>query len=209
MRNLNKVFSNKALLEFIRKSTVDGSHMSDIIEVIEMEWLFFDKVNGLSGRAFCQDNSTTFVNMRLAQYLAFDYKIVNSIKKDYKNLLDKGLNPIEGKYIRMMKYTDKDLYENLKYSLEPISPIKENLLNHIRNMLETYSEKFAKDFVISNSYSRPNESRVNQVSKVDYFISELSFLSLRTLWFIEENLGKNKSFIENIYINTVKISEII
>lgn len=209
MRNLNKVFSNKALLEFIRKSTVDGSHMSDIIEVIEMEWLFFDKVNGLSGRAFCQDNSTTFVNMRLAQYLAFDYKIVNSIKKDYKNLLDKGLNPIEGKYIRMMKYTDKDLYENLKYSLEPISPIKENLLNHIRNMLETYSEKFAKDFVISNSYSRPNESRVNQVSKVDYFISELSFLSLRTLWFIEENLGKNKSFIESIYINTVKISEII
>lgn len=209
MRNLNKVFSNKALLEFIRKSTVDGSHMSDIIEVIEMEWLFFDKVNGLSGRAFCQDNSTTFVNMRLAQYLAFDYKIVNSIKKDYKNLLDKGLNPIEGKYIRMMKYTDKDLYENLKYSLEPISPIKENLLNHIRNMLETYSEKFAKNFVISNSYSRPNESRVNQVSKVDYFISELSFLSLRTLWFIEENLGKNKSFIENIYINTVKISEII
>lgn len=209
MRNLNKVFSNKALLEFIRKSTVDGSHMSDIIEVIEMEWLFFDKVNGLSGRAFCQDNSTTFVNMRLAQYLVFDYKIVNSIKKDYKNLLDKGLNPIEGKYIRMMKYTDKDLYENLKYSLEPISPIKENLLNHIRNMLETYSEKFAKNFVISNSYSRPNESRVNQVSKVDYFISELSFLSLRTLWFIEENLGKNKSFIENIYINTVKISEII
>ncbi|WP_311491535.1 DUF4125 family protein [uncultured Anaerococcus sp.] len=209
MRNLNKVFSNKALLEFIRKSTVDGSHMSDIIEVIEMEWLFFDKVNGLSGRAFCQDNSTTFVNMRLAQYLAFDYKIVNSIKKDYKNLLDKGLNPIEGKYIRMMKYTDKDLYENLKYSLEPISPIKENLLNHIRNMLETYSEKFAKNFVISNSYSRPNESRVNQVSKVDYFISELSFLSLRTLWFIEENLGKNKSFIESIYINTVKISEII
>lgn len=209
MRNLNKVFSNKALLEFIRKSTVDGSHMSDIIEVIEMEWLFFDKVNGLSGRAFCQDNSTTFVNMRLAQYLAFDYKIVNSIKKDYKNLLDKGLNPIEGKYIRMMKYTDKDLYENLKYSLEPISPIKENLLNHIRNILETYSEKFAKDFVISNSYSRPNESRVNQVSKVDYFISELSFLSLRTLWFIEENLGKNKSFIESIYINTVKISEII
>lgn len=209
MRNLNKVFSNKALLEFIRKSTVDGSHMSDIIEVIEMEWLFFDKVNGLSGRAFCQDNSTTFVNMRLAQYLAFDYKIVNSIKKDYKNLLDKGLNPIEGKYIRMMKYTDKDLYENLKYSLEPISPIKENLLDHIRNMLETYSEKFAKDFVISNSYSRPNESRVNQVSKVDYFISELSFLSLRTLWFIEENLGKNKSFIESIYINTVKISEII
>lgn len=209
MRNLNKVFSNKALLEFIRKSTVDGSHMSDIIEVIEMEWLFFDKVNGLSGRAFCQDNSTTFVNMRLAQYLAFDYKIVNSIKKDYKNLLDKGLNPIEGKYIRMMKYTDKDLYENLKYSLEPISPIKENLLDHIRNMLETYSEKFAKDFVISNSYSRPNESRVNQVSKVDYFISELSFLSLRTLWFIEENLGENKSFIESIYINTVKISEII
>lgn len=209
MRNLNKVFSNKALLEFIRKSTVDGSHMSDIIEVIEMEWLFFDKVNGLSGRAFCQDNSTTFVNMRLAQYLAFDYKIVNSIKKDYKNLLDKGLNPIEGKYIRMMKYTDKDLYENLKYSLEPISPIKENILNHIRNMLETYSEKFAKNFVISNSYSRPNESRVNQVSKVDYFISELSFLSLRTLWFIEENLGENKSFIENIYINTVKISEII
>lgn len=209
MRNLNKVFSNKALLEFIRKSTVDGSHMSDIIEVIEMEWLFFDKVNGLSGRAFCQDNSTTFVNMRLAQYLVFDYKIVNSIKKDYKNLLDKGLNPIEGKYIRMMKYTDKDLYENLKYSLEPISPIKENLLNHIRNMLETYSEKFAKNFVISNSYSRPNESRVEQVSKVDYFISELSFLSLRTLWLIEENLERNKRFIENIYINTVEISEII
>lgn len=209
MRNLNKVFSNKALLEFIRKSTIDGSHMSDIIEVIEMEWLFFDKVNGLSGRALCQDNSSTFVNMRLAQYLAYDYKIVNSIKKDYKNLLDRGLNPIEGKYIRMMEYTDKGLYENLKDSLEPISPIKENLLDQIRNILESYSEKFAKDFVVSNSYSRPNESRVEQVSKVDYFISELSFLSLRTLWLIEENLGKNKRFIENIYINTVKISEII
>lgn len=209
MRSLNKVFSNEDLLDFLRKSTLDGSHMFDIIEVIEMEWLFFDKVKGLSGRAFCQDDSSTFVNMRLAQYLAFDYKIVNSIKKDYRNLLDKGINPIEGKYIRMMEYTDKDLYENIKDYIEVLSPIKENLLKKIRIILKTYNEEFARDFMVANSYSRPNESKVKQVSKVDYFISELSFLSLRTLWFIEDYLEKDKRFIEKIYINTVKISEII
>lgn len=209
MRSLKTVFSNQDLMNLIRKNSLDGSHMSDIIEIIEMEWLFFDKVKGLSGRAFCQDDSTSFVNMRLAQYLSFDYKIVNSIKKDYKDLLDKGINPIEGKYIRMMEYTDKDLYENIKNSLENISPIKENLLKDIRQILKACSDKFAEDFRITNSYSRPNESKVKQISQVDYFISELSFFSLKTLWLIEEYLEANKSFVEDIYINTVKISELI
>lgn len=209
MRNLNKVFSNNKLLDFISKNTIDGNHMSDIIEVIEMEWLFFDKVKGLSGRAFCQDDSTTFVNMRLAQYLSFDYKVINSIKKDYKYLLDKGVNPVEGKYIRMMKYTDKDLYKNIEDSLEKISPIKQNILNHIRDILTNYNNKFSRDFKVASSHSRPNESKVKQISQVDYFISELAFFSLKTLWLIEEYLEKNDKFIENIYINTVEISEVI
>lgn len=193
----------------ISKNTIDGNHMSDIIEVIEMEWLFFDKVKGLSGRAFCQDDSSTFVNMRLAQYLSFDYKVINSIKKDYKYLLDEGINPVEGKYIRMMEYTDKDLYKNIEDSLDKISPIKQNILNHIRAILTNYNNKFSRDFKVASSYSRPNESKAKQVSQVDYFISELAFFSLKTLWLIEEYLEKNDKFIENIYINTVEISEVI
>ena len=41
-------------------------------QIVEKEWLMFQQVQGVNGRAACQDDWTTFLIMRLSQFEGWD-----------------------------------------------------------------------------------------------------------------------------------------
>ena len=45
-------------------------------QIVEKEWLMFQQVQGVNGRAACQDDWTTFLIMRLSQFEGWRYKSV-------------------------------------------------------------------------------------------------------------------------------------
>ena len=193
-------------------TNIDKNLMKDIVEdynlscifdelswILDFEWKNFDQIRGINGRAVCQDSPKEFFIMRLAQYLAYNEKVINYLYKDLKNAEKNDFNPIFDKYARMMEFTDKDKFEIIKENLEDLSPVKIHLLENIKNILNSKSIDTPKEL----EKIRPRESEDKKISSYDYYIAEISFLSLKTLWAIEEMI-KNPSFNleENIYENT-------
>ena len=44
-------------------------------QIIEKEWLMFQKVQDVNGRASCQDDWTTFLIMRISQFEGWDMNV--------------------------------------------------------------------------------------------------------------------------------------
>ena len=47
-------------------------------QIVEKEWLMFQQVQGVNGRAACQDDWTTFLIMRLSQFEGWDTDVLES-----------------------------------------------------------------------------------------------------------------------------------
>src|SRR5699024_1922342 len=144
-----------------------------------------------------------FLIMRLSQYLAYNNEIISSIYKDFQICKEEGINPIFDKYARMMKLTDVDEYIKLKPLLKDISKVKENILINIENMLIKTVDKEKDILPKTFENSRPTESEGKKISSIGYYISEISILSLKSLWAIEDLIYENDRFIEEIYKNTI------
>lgn len=193
-------------------TNIDKNMMKDILNdyklscifdelswILDFEWKSFDKIRGLNGRATCQDSPKEFFIMRLAQYLAYNEKVINYLYKDLKNAEKNDFNPIFDKYARMMEFTDKYKFEIIKENLEDLSPVKIHLLEKIKNILNSKSIDTPKEL----EKIRPRESEYKKISSYDYYIAEISFLSLKTLWAIEEMINHPSfNLEENIYENT-------
>lgn len=200
--NLNKIFY---------KYNIKNSHLEVIKDIINMEWNFFDKVKGMHGRAICQDSPVTFVINRLAQYLVYDESICLCIQKDYKKYLSNEFNPVFGKYAKMMQFTDPKRYEEVKESLPHISPVKQYALKEISELFDKGLEKVNKNYPITSQNARPIQSEDKRISSIAYYISEISFFNLNTIWLIRDLILKIKPeiFIENIYKNTMELYNIL
>lgn len=187
----------------LMKDIVKDYNLSCIFDelswILDFEWKNFDQIRGINGRAVCQDSPKEFFIMRLAQYLAYNEKVINYIYEDLKEAEKNSFNPIFDKYARMMEFTDKDKFEIIKENLEDLSPVKIHLLEKIKNILNSKSINTPKDL----EKIRPRDSEDKKISSYDYYIAEISSLSLKTLWAIEEMI--NHPFFnleENIYENT-------
>ena len=51
-------------------------------QIVEKEWLMFQQVQGVNGRAACQDDWTTFLIMRLSQFEGWDTNVLESYFED-------------------------------------------------------------------------------------------------------------------------------
>ncbi len=172
--------------------------------ILDFEWKNFDEIRGINGRALCQDSPKEFFIMRLAQYLAYDKKLIGYLYEDLKKAEKNGFNPIFDKYARMMEFTDKDKFEIIKENLEDLSPVKIHLLEKIKNILKSKSTDTPKEL----EKIRPRESEDKKISSYDYYIAEISSLSLKTLWAIEEMINHPPfNLEENIYDNTKYLFE--
>ncbi|NMW85313.1 DUF4125 family protein [Peptoniphilus sp. AGMB00490] len=198
---------NKINCEF----NIEKRELEIIKDIINIEWNFFDKVKGMHGRAICQDSPVNFIINRMAQYLAYNEKICLYIRRDYKNCLEKGINPVFGKYARMMQFTDINRYEEIKEKLPNISPVKQYALKEISDIFHIGLVNIEKKLPKTTEKARPIKSIDNKISSVGYFISEISFYNLETIWLIKNLIIKIKSenFIENIYRNTMELKNIL
>ena len=167
--------------------------------ILDFEWKNFDEIRGINGRALCQDSPKEFFIMRLAQYLAYDRKLIGYLYEDLKKAEKNGFNPIFDKYARMMEFTDKDKFESIKENLEELSPVKSHLLENIKKTLNSKATNIPKDL----KKVRPEKSKDKSISSNDYYIAEITCLSLKTLWAIEQMIDNpSYNLEENIYENT-------
>ncbi|MDU5504984.1 MAG: DUF4125 family protein, partial [Anaerococcus vaginalis] len=167
--------------------------------ILDFEWKNFDEIRGINGRALCQDSPKEFFIMRLAQYLAYNRKLIGYLYEDLKKAEKNGFNPIFDKYARMMEFTDKDKFESIKENLEELSPVKSHLLENIKKTLNSKATNIPKDL----KKVRPEKSKDKSISSNDYYIAEITCLSLKTLWAIEQMIDNpSYNLEENIYENT-------
>jgi len=118
--------------------------------IIDIEYAMFDKVEGLGGRADCQDDKHSFYIMRCSQHNAFSKSTLESYLSDLNKALSEGRNLVRDKYAYMMEYTDKLYYEEvLKRNLPECSKDKLILIEQILTMLEEDYDKFALEFPYS------------------------------------------------------------
>lgn len=193
-------------------TNIDKNLMKDIVEdynllcifdelswILDFEWKNFDQIRGINGREVCQDSPKEFFIMRLAQYLAYNEKVINYIYEDLKEAEKNSFNPIFDKYARMMEFTDKDKFVSIKENLDALSPVKLHLLEDIKNILKIKSIDIPKELL----RVRPKETDDKRISSNDYYIAEISSLSLKTLWAIKEMIeSPSYNLEEKIYENT-------
>ena len=75
-------------------------------QIVEKEWLMFQQVQGVNGRAACQDDWTTFLIMRLSQFEGWDTDVLESYFEDIVQAEAQERNLIMEKYAYMMEETD-------------------------------------------------------------------------------------------------------
>lgn len=152
-----------------------------INEVIELEYEMFDKVNGIDGRASCQDNYKTFYVMRYSQHQALSKETIKSYLEDLKEAKLQNRNLITEKYAYMMEITDNEYYKNnLEKNLPYCSNEKIILINQILELLDEDYLKFEKKYPKLASRIRPKNDK-NTTTIDIYMMGELKTYSKRTL----------------------------
>lgn len=163
----------------------------DLARIVELEWFWFDAVQGLEGRAGCQDDARSFLVYRLAQYLAFPHEVVPFVRRDAEHALDEGRNLIEEKYARMMRATDPERYARTwERLLGETSPVRETALADVADELRPMVASAAAALPESARHARVETSVSGAVSALDYFLSEVAGYSLDTLWRLAEGLRR-------------------
>lgn len=65
-------------------------------QIIEKEWLMFQKVQDVNGRASCQDDWTTFLIMRISQFEGWDMNVLESYYDDIEQAGSTGEKSYHG-----------------------------------------------------------------------------------------------------------------
>lgn len=209
MRSLDIYFKNDKMNDIFNHYNCDLKDREVLQKILELEWEFFDKVNGLNGRAVCQDDSYMFIVMRLAQHLLFSKETRLSILNDYEAMKIEGVNPIEGKYARMMKYTDEKMYEKNLSMLPNVSPIKRQKIMDLIKLFEKSLVEIKSELPNTIKNTRPFENTGKSISSLSYFYAELTFFSYRTLRLMKKDViaMNNPTCVERIFQNTVILNK--
>jgi len=154
----------------------------------------FDKVEGLGGRADCQDDKHSFYIMRCSQHNAFSKSTLESYLSDLNKALSEGRNLVRDKYAYMMEYTDKLYYEEvLKRNLPECSKDKLTLIEQILTMLEEDYDKFALEFPYITGRMRKNKSKESMATISIYSFGELKTYSYETLLLYKKDVLEAKN----------------
>lgn len=78
--------------------------------LVQQEWRQFQRVRNEGGRASCQDDFTTFQQMRLCQFLTWPLALQRAWSADLAAAERAGHNLLTEKYARMMASTEPERY---------------------------------------------------------------------------------------------------
>lgn len=193
----------------------EGIHMDKnelIDKIIKLEWEAFDKVDNEGGRAFCQDDWTTFEIMRKSQYLEWNEPLLESFIEDFEAANARGWNLITEKYGRMEKTTSPEEYAKIEDKLPPHTKEQDAIIEQIVAiqvaMMEDVVAKYPK--LADNARTlRTADDKPWDTSYETYLRGELGTYSEVTLslygMFIAELAKKGENLAYNIISNTAKL----
>lgn len=153
-------------------------------QIVINEWKFFTNVNNLGKRAFCQDNSFTFIYARLCYWNIYNDIILTSYLNDLIRAKTDKRNLITEKYAYIMKYSDPKYFDKIKKYLPNISKHKENLVNSIMSIYMDWEEDIRKnksDLLDNNRDLYDSSKSAANTTIENYFKGELFSYSEKTL----------------------------
>ena len=163
-------------------------------QIVEKEWLMFQKVQGVNGRAACQDDWTTFLVMRLSQFEGWDTNVLESYYDDIEQAEAQERNLIMEKYAYMMEETDPVYFLSIKGMLPEVSEEKQLMASVYMEWEKEADIKYPN----IRKHGRPAEGIGvdGTVSVRNYLKCELYTYSAKTLALfilsIENNPGYNR-----------------
>lgn len=178
--------------------------LDDIINaVIAVEWQMFDQVQGLNGRASCQDDAKGFYIMRYAQHRAFGQAVIQSYFKDVVQAQAVGRNLVMEKYALMMKATDADYFKtHLAATLPECPPMKRQLIAAIRQLLMAQQQQVFAAYPKLAARGRVAEDGAGETSAATYLAAELETYSMSTLRLCLEAVQQKAHLLQHIYEQT-------
>ena len=153
-------------------------------KIVINEWNFFTTVNNIGKRAYCQDNSFTFIYSRLCYWNIYNDIILTSYLNDLVNAKNENRNLVTEKYAYIMQYTDPEYFNKIKKYLPPISDYKKNTVNSIMLIYINWEEEVKKNNpeLLDNNRDLCNPSQSTARTTIEYYFKgELSSYSESTL----------------------------
>ena len=179
-----------------------------INSIIDKEWPMFHNVNG-EDRVDCQEDKTTFVAMRTAQFSVWDEASLESYSKDLDAAIAADRSLVKEKYIWMMENTDKAGFEAFKELLPEVSEEKKALIADIWAIMLAQTEELRKTYPLLALGGRPLHASEEKgwASIETYQTSELKTYSEETLKallaHIKDMQAKGEDFVYKIQENSV------
>lgn len=182
-----------------------------IEQIIQLEWEMFQNVKNKDGRANCQDDYETFYIMRSSQYKCYQPQVLESYLNDLITAKSIGRNLIMEKYARMMAYSHKEEYEEIKNYLDPIDDQALEIIEQIIAIQLNWRKEFKRHYpklIHLSRQSYTNDDTHDKTSFETYLRGELLTYSKQTLilytQMIVDYFKCNINMISSIMSETVK-----
>ena len=117
----------------------------------------FQQVQGVNGRAACQDDWTTFLIMRLSQFEGWDTDVLESYFEDIVQAEAQERNLIMEKYAYMMEETDPVYFLSIKELLPEISEEKQLMAEKITSIYMEWEKEADIKYPNIRRHGRPAE----------------------------------------------------
>lgn len=183
--------------------------MSD--EIVQLEWLFFQEVHHIDGRASCQDDFETFYLQRKSQFDAFDEKVQAACLEDLKMAQKDGRNPVMEKYAYMMENTDPEYFAGIQAQLPVVDQQKRELIQALCDIEVSMREEMNQRYPYLLSQARltySSQDEKDDTSFETYLRGELMTYRDETLYLygqmVLSMVQNHENLIEKILMNTVK-----
>ena len=173
-------------------------------QIIEKEWLMFQKVQDVNGRASCQDDWTTFLIMRIRQFEGWDLNVLESYYDDIEQAEAQERNLIMEKYAYMMEETDPVYFLSSKGMLPEISEEKQLMAEKITSIYMEWEKEADIKYPNIRRHGRPAEGIGvdGTVSVRNYLKCELYTYSVKTLALFILSIEHNPEY--NRYLATMQ-----
>lgn len=129
--------------------------MNDIIErIIDKEYAMLDRVNGLGGRASCQDRFSEFRLMRASQFLVWSENIQESYFADLEEAERIGRNLVFEKYAWMMQTSMPEEFRKVCHVLPQFTEEQIRRMERIVKIQVAWAEEFVETYPVFGSRGR-------------------------------------------------------
>ena len=201
---MSAFFNMSAVKELLESKGLSQAEISALRELVQLEWVHFDAVQGMSGRAACQDDAVGFFVHRVAQYLSFPRESIMAVHD----------NVIREKYARMMEATDPVAFaRDWSGRLEAPSPVKRCVLDEIEGTLRRMLDIAESELPATAQHVRGSITQPKLISSIGYYVCEIQSYSLSTLRCLRDGLlrqlGDHVNPVLDTYVNAVLIQRVL